>query len=380
MPGKIIKIFLFVLMVTILSLIGFRNYIFRHYLEDYASKSLKAECKVEKASLWFDSVSVEGVTISANDFNAIAKNITIKFKPQKENPFFYVSDVNLSDITFRIKSFENAKNISGKKTASMPLGIFAKPVQLNLENISVGLKDKSLEINSNFSIIAEVGRTTILLKDASIADLDIRSQDFEITNLNLKKFRKDKYLIKIPNIRVKDKKFTDFFIPVKARVNQLLFPRAKNPFFGQKGFVSARYDFRGYDSFCFAAKFQDASFEKIVDAFASEDAAFRGLFDGSLKTCISAFKISEIEAGFANKGNGFINIKKESSFAFLKSYLDAPSYNALIDNFKNYEYNIGVIRAGKDADALNLNLDFTSDTMGKRNITINFHDILGGTQ
>jgi len=380
MLSKIIKILLLFAAIIILLICVFRNNIFKFYIENYAAKNFKAECRVNKVDLWFDHISLKGLTIKTEDYDALAKDITIKFKTQKEKPFFCISDFSLSDVTFEIKSLKSRKNISGEKSASMPLGIFAKPVQLSLKNISVALRDKSLEINSNFSVIAEVSPTAFLLKDASIVDLDIRSQDFEIANFSLKKFRKDRYLIKIPSIRVKDKKFIDFFIPVKAGLNQLLFPRAKNPFLGTEGFVSARCDFRGYDNFCFAAKFNDASFEKIVDIFAFEEAAFKGLFDGSLKTCLSAFKISEVTADFINKGTGFINIKKESSLTFLKNYLDAPSYNALIDNFKNYEYNIGVIRARKEADVLSLNLDFTSEAMGKRNITINFHNTLGGIQ
>ncbi|MFA5337399.1 MAG: hypothetical protein WC330_03600 [Candidatus Omnitrophota bacterium] len=416
MPGKIIKIFLLVLVMVFLSLIGFRNHIFKIYLENYAGKSLKAECRIKKVNLWLDSVSLEGVAINAKDFNVIAKNITIKFKAQKEKPYFYLSDVILSDVNFKIEPLENIKTNSSNGKAYPGLPVFNKPVKLSLQNINIALKSKSLEINSSFSIIADVGAGIFFLKDARVVNFYVKSQDFEVTNLNLTgaprvkpvapcntprgatsrsllihgrspwhsgngdKFGKNNYLLKIPGIRIKDKKFTDFLIPIKSGANQLLFPRAKNPFLGADALVSAKCDFSGYDKFCLGVKFRDVSFEKVVDIFASEEAAFRGVYDGLLRACMSSFKISEIEADFKNKGNGFINVKKESSFAFLKSYLDEASYNALIDNFKNYEYNIGIISAKKEASALNLNLDFTSDAMGKRNVTISFHDVLGGMQ
>lgn len=377
MLSKIIKTFVLVLTIIILLLAGLRNYVLKFYLENYVSKSLKAECKVKKANLSFDYVSLQGVSINAKDFNVTAKNVTIKFKAQKEKPFLYPSAINLADISLKISSLENLGKISGKKSVSVGVHVFAKPLSVNLQNININLKSKLLELGSTFSIRAEIGPSVIFIKDANAADLDIHSQDFDITDLNLKKFSNDIYLLKISNIRIKDKKFVDFSVPVKSSVNQLLFPRAKNPFLGPDGFVSAKCDFSGYDSFCITIKLQDASFEKIVDIFASEEAAFRGSFDGELTACVSSFKISEIEAGFRNKGNGFINVKKESSFVFLKTYLDAASYNALIDNFKNYEYNIGIVSVKKMADILNLNLDFTSDAMGRRNITVNLHDILG---
>jgi hypothetical protein len=94
--------------------------------------------------------------------------------------------------------------------------------------------------------------------------LYINSQDFEITGLNLKKFGKNKYLIKIPDVRIKDKRFTDFYIPVKVNINQFLLPKARNPLFGSGGSLSAKCDFYGYNSICCNAKFFDISFEKSL--------------------------------------------------------------------------------------------------------------------
>jgi len=380
MFGKIIKIFLLACILVILLLGVFRNAISKFYLEAYADKNFKAICKIKKTALRWDSLSIEGLKLNAAGFDVNAKNITIKIKFQKSKPFYYVSDIILAGITVKIKPLENKTDGSEKKPTSVMAPVFLEPIQLNLQDINIDFKTKTFELDSRFSIVAQAGANMILIKDANIYDLNIRSQDFEITKLNLKRFRKNRYLFRIPAIRIKDKSFNDFSIPVKTGLNQLLFPKAKNAFLGTDGYLTAKYDFLGYDSFCFSAKFQDVSFEKIVDIFAAEDAAFKGLFDGSLTVCSKSFKVSDIQAEFKNKSNGFINVKRDSSFTFLKSYLDAASYNALIDNFKNYEYNIGIINAKKEADAIRLNLDFTSDAMGKRNITINFHDTLGGIQ
>ncbi|MDD4954818.1 MAG: hypothetical protein PHP17_02125 [Candidatus Omnitrophica bacterium] len=379
MLGKFIKFFFLFFIVIFLLVSILRNYIIKFCIENYASKSLKAECKVNNVNLGLDFLSLDGLTIKTADSESTAKNITLKFKTQQEKPFLYISAINLSDVNVRVKSLEKSA-AAAQKPKALPLSIFSKPVWLDFENISIFLKNKSLELSTNFSFIAEISRNAILLKDAKVTDLDVRSQDFEITKLNLRKFRKDRYLIAIAGIRIKDSKFTDFFIPVKTNVNQLLFPRAKNPFLGDAGFISAECSLNGYDSLCVSAKLQNASFEKIIDVFASEEASFKGLFDGSLEACADKFTLSKFKADFSNKGSGFINIKKESSFVFLKSYLDEPSYRALIDNFKNYEYNIGVVNANKVDDTLNLNLDFTSDAMGKRNIIVNFHNVSGGNQ
>lgn len=375
------KIFSFLavfLLLTVLALIVFRNQILKISLEDFAHKNFKVECKIENVNLWFNCLAVKGLKLNSKDFDVNVKNAIIKFKFQKGAPV-YVNEFDVSDAVIKVKSLEGlTQGLSKKKTTKSVLPTYFPPIQLNLQNINIDLKSKTFDFISSFSLIAEIGSDKIFLNDAIISNLKISSQDFELTSLTLKKFNKNKYIIKIPTLRIKDKNFTSFFIPVKAKVNQLVLPKAKNAFLGALGCMSAKLDFTRYDNFCFTANFWDASFEKIMDIFASEDAAFKGLFDGSLRGCIKAFQVETLEAGFQNKGNGFINIKKESSLAFLKPYLNKSSYDALIDNFKNYEYNIGIISAKNEKDALSVSLDFTSETMGRRNIIINFHNIFGG--
>jgi len=80
-------------------------------------------------------------------------------------------------------------------------------------------------------------------------------------------------------------------------------------------------------------------------------------------------KLSGLEADFHNASGGVINIEKGDSLSFLQQYLDQASYDALVDNFKHYAYNRGSIKVTKD---------FGSDELGRRNISVNLHGILGG--
>ncbi len=378
MIKKIVKVIFLTIITVIFLIVIFRNPILKFYIETYVDKNLKAQCKIEKVNSGIDFLSAEGIVIKTADYDVDAGGAVLEFVFQKERPFVSLAGIKLSGITVKIKSLKNTDSIIKGKGATGAFDIFAGPVEVSLNDVNISLRDKALQMDSRFSAAAEISKEKIFIKDARIASLNLNSQDFEITGLNLKKFGKNKYLIKILDVRIKDERFADFCIPVKVNVNQFLFPKARSPFFGSGGSLSAKCDFYGYDNVCCKAKFFDISFEKIVDIFASEEAAFKGSFDGYLKICADLSGITDIQADFANKGNGFINIKKESSFAFLKSYLDIPSYNALIDNFKNYEYNIGVVNAKKEGKMLNLRLDFISDAMGRRNVTVNFHDVLGG--
>ncbi len=380
MLKKAIKFFLLFFFLIILGLVLFRNYLLKSYLENFAHKNLKINCKIRTVNLGFNSLAINGLNLSNKNFDASAKNILLKFEFQKNAPV-YLDEVNISDAAFNVKSLEGLiSNVPNAKTAAVAPPISFRPIQFNLHNININVKSKSFDFNSNFSLIAEIGSDKIFLKDANIYNLKLSSQDFELANLTFQKFKKNKYFFKIPKIRIKDKEFAGLFIPVKAELNQFIFPKTKNIFLGPDGYMSAKVIFKKYNDFCFAASFKDASFEKIVNIFASDKAAFKGSFDGFVSGCVSASKIGTLEANFKNKGNGFINLKNESSLAFLKPYLDKASFDALVANFKNYEYNIGAISAKTEKNILSFNLDFTSDTMGERNIVINFHDILGGVK
>jgi len=89
-------------------------------------------------------------------------------------------------------------------------------------------------------------------------------------------------------------------------------------------------------------------------------------------------KLSGLEADFHNASGGVINIEKGDSLSFLQRYLDQASYDALVDNFKHYAYNRGSIKVTKQGEIIALNLDFGSDELGRRNISVNLHGILGG--
>ena len=280
-----------------------------------------------------------------------------------------------SIIKYHIESFLSKSLKASCKIEKLNLSFNFFKIQglkINSRNFEI----KAEEIFVKFSPIAF--RRKDFIRDVGVSKFSVSFENFQVSNLSLKKAYKNLYSLKIDTVRIKNEQFINFLIPIKAAQERIIFPKAQNSLLGKSGYVTAVIDINKYEDLCFSAKFNGVSFGKIIDAFASEDAGTTGLFDGKIKICLAKFKISGVDVEFVNKGKGIINIKKESSLAFLKTYLDKPSYNALIDNFKNYEYNEGVVIAKNDKGVLGLNLDFTSETMGRRNIAINFHNILGG--
>jgi len=68
--------------------------------------------------------------------------------------------------------------------------------------------------------------------------------------------------------------------------------------------------------------------------------------------------ISRVTGNFESIGAGLINIKREEALDFLRKYLEAASYKALVDSFSNYEYNKGRISVDtqKGSLAVGINL------------------------
>jgi len=120
--------------------------------------------------------------------------------------------------------------------------------------------------------------------------------------------------------------------------------------------------------------------DMAVLAGREESFSSHGRFSGELEVLLKDFTLSKTEGNFHNTKGGSIDIKKEADLTFLKTYLDEQSYNLLIDGFKNYHYNEGQIGLSNEGSSLVLQFSFNSKKMGKRNITINFHNLIGGEQ
>ena len=106
----------------------------------------------------------------------------------------------------------------------------------------------------------------------------------------------------------------------------------------------------------------------------------KGMFDGQIKSCFKGAKPMSLKTEFFNNQGGFVHIKKEASFYLLRKQLDKATYNKVIDNLENYRYNEGNIAIHKEENNLVVKILLDSEEMGKRDITLNLHNIFGGEQ
>ena len=229
----------------------------------------------------------------------------------------------------------------------------------------------------------EKARVTFNLFNRSIKDLKISNCNFQFkdtnANLDLKKSKGGFYILDVSSLKFKDKEIKDISIPLAIGTDTIFFNRIDSNFLGYSARISGVLNYRDYDNVCLKLSFKDTSFENVINLFSREkEFILVGDFDGRLEFCLDKGKISKIEGDFHNTSGGAVNIEKETSLGFLQRYLDKTSYDALVDNFKHYAYNKGRIKVTKKGGTVALNLDFGSDELGRRNVLVNLHNVLGG--
>jgi len=226
-------------------------------------------------------------------------------------------------------------------------------------------------------------KVTFNLFDRSIKDLKISNCDFQFKDINanlaLEKSKNGLYILGVSSLKFKDKEINNISIPLAIDDGTISFSRIDGGFLGYSARISGILNYRDHDNICLRLSLEETSFRNLINLFSKkEDFVLVGDFDGRLELCLDKGKLSELEGDFQNTSGGTVNIENEASLSFLKRYLDKVSYDALVDNFKHYAYNRGSIKVAKEEGVIALNLDFGSDELGRRNISVNLHDSLGG--
>jgi hypothetical protein len=379
MLRKVLAIFLLIIVTATCLLFLLKDYLFKMYAIHYFKKYLNSECRIEKVRLTFKSVQLENIRLSNKGIDLHLKRINIPFNVSKASSIA-ITGINLDDAALSIKTLEKIKEMFPvARTVKAGTAIAISALTFDFKNILIKLeKAHDINLDVSFSLKGRVENNNVILDSIEIYDANVPSDNFQMNHLTLKKYDQDLYRINISDIRIKNKTFKNIILPLKIKVNKIIFPRAKNILFGQEAYVKGILDF-DHTGACFNADFESVSFENIMGLIAGEDSAsIEGLFDGITEFCWRNNILVKLNGDFRNKTGGFINIKRETSFDFLRSYLDEPSYRVLIDNLKNYKYNRGTVMLGKEESDLIIAMNFNSEELGERNIAVNLHNILGG--
>ena len=251
-------------------------------------------------------------------------------------------------------------------------------MRLVLNNVRLAVASKNnFRADINFSVDAMLEKGFFRIEDVSVGNANIRWNKIEVSNVTLRKDDHSSYALTIPSLVIDGKEMGKLSLPLKIEKNQITFPRSKNPWIGAQAYTEGVVIYNPGGPFCLDLFFDGLSMEKVVKIAGKEDeVSCAGEFRGDFKTCIERPGVWNVKGALGNKGDGYINIKKTMSGAFLEKYLDQASSNALIDNLKNYEYNSGTIEVDTNADDISVTLSFDSQRAGKRNFVVTFHDII----
>lgn len=366
-------------LILIITLFLFcKDILIKIYLVHYLKSVLGGTCSIEKLHADLNGAEITNLSLHGKSLDLNLKELQLTLDLSKiTNPA--VSRIALDTAVLKIRDLKNISGILSAQNkniakAKKNKAIAIPGLMLDFRNISLTLEqDKSVKSDIHFSLKCNIRGNAFVIDSVEIYDANVTSGDFAANHFILRKLNRDLYRMAVKNLRIKEKEFSAIMLPVKIKTGKVFFPKAKNTFFGDKAYTSAALTFKGKD-LLFNANLEDASFENILAIAGPDSANIGGLFDGKISLSFSGSSLKDLKVNFSNKDGGRITIPKETSFDFLKNYLDAPSYKALVDNLKNYDYNIGEISITKEKDTLGIRIDFSSEKMGRRNITINIHN------
>jgi hypothetical protein len=288
-----------------------------------------------------------------------------------------VSSVYLKDASFTLKGpLDKLPLLMPANTQRQNINL--KPPYLNLENITITVNRLyGIDGTVNFSFKGQLSSKGIsTLDNLSIKDGTIRINDLYIQHFNLKKANGRLSQLAISKVKIKEKEIAELLFPLVIEESSIIFKKMAHEVLGSGGTVEGTISYDG-KHILIRVQAENISLEKALRLI-SDDASVMlgGQFSGIFTLTLKGSKILDVTGDLKNLKGGFINLTKEATFDFLRKYLDERSYITLIDSLKNYQYNEAVIVMKKSINDLLLELHFDSESMGRRDMVVNLHDIL----
>lgn len=387
MIKKIFTIGFTVLIVLIVLLLFTKDNIATYYVTQNLAKSLPGKFSLSKAVVSVNSITLRDVTFSNDQCSISAKNGSARFWFTK-NLEPYLTWITLDDASIELKNIAapvqvtSGQGITGSSSGLDIVVAPKKPLHFSLKNISIRYAGTQTSADVAFSCDAVLYEQGVLrIKALEVRDLNLKSKDFSIAHLAIKQLSPTQYELSLPLSVIHEKEIRNLVIPVRIQGDRLTVERAGNRFLGNEAYFEGNLDFSDYRNICFAINFHRCSFEKVLPVLIGDNkVTIEGFYGGKLLCCLEGARITNIESYLYDMSGGLVNIKDDKSLDFLRPYLDQKSYNALVDNLQKYRYNKGKITVRKDKADILLEMHFESADLGERNVSINFHNLLGGNQ
>jgi len=373
-------VFLILLVFVLAIFLG--GFFLKQVAQAYVSKLLSAECTIGSFSFGLSGIRIEDVKVRGEGFDGKAQRLHLHFEFQKFWPP-QLSRIDLDDWYLTISALEDTvrrlqNTFSSEESVKSEQ---SRVIYVDINNASFHLDDPHLpEVNIGFSFAGTIKDGALEVIDAlSVRDFTFKTENVMVEQTEIKKNHQGTYELAIAKVVFKGEEIRDVRIPFRIIDKTIIFEKSPQNFFGTSAYLEGTLAVSGDNAPSLHLEVTDASFINLGRLLGAEDSVVvEGLFEGIVDvSCVPPEPLS-IRARFHNPQSGLVNIKKETSLEFLRERLDEASYNALIDNFRNYRYNRGTIALSAQEHDLIVQMDFDSQELGKRSITVNFHDLLGG--
>ncbi|MCD4779468.1 MAG: YdbH domain-containing protein [Candidatus Omnitrophica bacterium] len=390
MKRYIFFIVLFILALSLTVIWFNKNLIIKKGLIYYFQKRLGISTHIESVTAGFNTISIHGFR-THEPFAALNLAVCEVSFGLTDHNTFQIAGIDLLNGTLSINDY--AKLVSKisdikslyKKSRENDIRAEASPLPITTKNIRIDFLDKKYPlIHGVISGSGLLNRNRLpRLKSIVIDELSIRKNDI-LLNGSVSAPDLSSIHLNIETLLWQKNEINDIIFDMSFDWprKRILIQGIHNEFIHPLSKISAVIDLNPFPPKNIKFNIQQLSLATTLNFFNldKDRAELSGMFDGDIKIDLTGPSIANIELSLSNTEGGTIIIKNESSIAFLQKYLDQESYDILIDSLRNYSYAIGNIHLRRAGSSLILDMIFESKKFGKRDLTIDFHNILGGHQ
>ena len=244
---------------------------------------------------------------------------------------------------------------------------------LDVSDLSLDLKSKEVSLEGKLSFVLDLLRQEPESCDIEISVMDSLGVHAQNAVFKVKQGAPSGEL-RIQQVIYDKVKIDEISGVTSLKGKELSFSDLQAQLFGGTAKLEARVLVEADPEYAAEVKFNELDIERFIkDLKLEERFSMTGKLSGSVSLKGKGADIRLIDGNFsAGAEGGMMVIKDETVLKNMAKAADQP-LDILMESFKDYHYNTGVMKLGKAQDDLSLDVALDGEK-GKRNLTVTLHD------
>ena len=244
---------------------------------------------------------------------------------------------------------------------------------LDVSDLSLDLKSKEVSLEGKLSLLLNLLKQEPEFCDIEISVLDSLGVHAQNAVFKVKQGAPSGEL-RIQQIKYDKVKIDEISSAVFLKGKELIFSGLQAQLLGGTVQSEARVLMDADPEYAAEVEFNELDIERFVkDLKLEEKFTMTGKLSGSVSLKGKGADIRFIDGNFsAGAEGGMMVVKDETVLKNMAKAADQP-LDILMESFKDYHYNTGVMKLGKAQDDLSLDIALDGEK-GKRNLTVTLHD------